>query len=95
MIGGVERTKERKIFLVRINDRSAETLLAVINEHVLPGSIVHTDMWKSYDGIGDLLAYHNGPYRIIHYPIMGVHHRDPCILITINACNMMNKDTWL
>ena len=44
VLGGVERTSERKIFLATVERRDAETLLDVIRTHVLPGSIVYTDM---------------------------------------------------
>lgn len=45
---GIERTPERRIFLVPLEDRSAETLDRVICDHVAEGSIVHTDCWASY-----------------------------------------------
>jgi transposase-like protein len=56
VLGGVERTTERKIFLVQVPDRSAATLLPIIARHVLPGSIVHTDLWRSYFGVADLIG---------------------------------------
>lgn len=45
---GVEKTAERKIFLKRIEDRSANTLQEIIRTHVKDGSIVCTDLWKGY-----------------------------------------------
>lgn len=51
VVGGIERTEEKKCFVVVVPDRSAETLLNIISEHVLPGSIVHTDLWKGYQGM--------------------------------------------
>lgn len=48
VLGGVERTSERKIFVKVINNRSEKTLLDVISRHVLPGSIIYTDLWKGY-----------------------------------------------
>jgi transposase-like protein len=51
IVAGVERTAQKKIFLVEIQDRSAETLLEIIRAHVLPGSIVHTDMFRGYSRI--------------------------------------------
>ena len=45
---GVERTPERKAFLVAVPDRSSDTLSAVIYSHVKPGSIILTDMWRGY-----------------------------------------------
>lgn len=52
---GVERSTDRKVFLERVVDRSAATLEDVIRRHVLPGSIVHTDLWKGYSSLGSNL----------------------------------------
>jgi ISXO2-like transposase domain len=46
VMAGVEKTAQKKVFLVEVQDRSAETLLEIIRTHVLPGSIVHTDMFR-------------------------------------------------
>lgn len=37
-------------------DPSAETLLAIIEEHVAEGSIIYTDCWKAYDAIPKVLG---------------------------------------
>jgi hypothetical protein len=52
----VERTVERRTFFVSIEDRDADTLLDVISRHVLPGSIMLTDMWRGYSGVEDRLG---------------------------------------
>lgn len=54
VVGGIERSIERKFFAEIVVKRDAETLLAVIERHVLPGSIVHTDCWKGYDQLARL-----------------------------------------
>lgn len=54
VFGGIERSDERKCFLVTVPNRTAATLLDVIERHVLPGSIIHTDCWKAYDRIEEL-----------------------------------------
>jgi transposase-like protein len=56
VFGGIERTPEKRIFLVTVPDRSAETLLNVLKEHIHPGSIIYSDMWKSYNGINEILG---------------------------------------
>lgn len=61
---GVERTIERKVFCIEVPDRSAETLLAVIESHVLPGSIVMTDMWRGYASLGTHLGLEH--YTVNH-----------------------------
>lgn len=48
VLGGVERTEERKVFLVEVPDRSAKTLLNILKRHIRPGTIVHSDLWKGY-----------------------------------------------
>jgi transposase-like protein len=56
VFGGVERSEEKRSFVRVVENRSADTLLNVIAHHILPGSIVYTDMWKAYDGIEDKLG---------------------------------------
>ena len=48
ILGGVELTNEKKVFLIEVPDRSADTLTTLILQHVLPGSIIYTDEWKGY-----------------------------------------------
>jgi transposase-like protein len=51
VIGGVERTPERKVFLAQVENRTAETIGDIISKHVKPGSIILTDLWKGYSCI--------------------------------------------
>jgi transposase-like protein len=55
VLGGIERTEEKKCFIETVSNRSSETLLEVISRHVAPGSIVHTDLWKGYMEIENIL----------------------------------------
>lgn len=48
VIVGVERTPERKVFCVAVENRSEETIRRVFEDYVAAGSIVHTDCWKGY-----------------------------------------------
>jgi hypothetical protein len=48
IIGGVERTAERKIFLIPVEDRSSATISSIVSTHVRPGSVILTDLWKGY-----------------------------------------------
>ena len=50
IFGGVERTEERKVFAVKVDDRSRATLTGIIQQHVLQGSIIYSDMWRGYSG---------------------------------------------
>ena len=40
--------------LFPVDDRSAETLEAIITRHSEPGSIIYSDGWKGYMGLNDL-----------------------------------------
>ena len=54
VFGGVERTPERKIFAVKVEDRSAETLIPIILRHIRRGSIIYSDMWRGYNTLNQL-----------------------------------------
>jgi hypothetical protein len=55
ILAGVEWTVERRLFLIAVPDRSANTLLGIIASHVRPGSVVMTDLWRGYSGLTDML----------------------------------------
>ncbi|KII61214.1 hypothetical protein RF11_11299 [Thelohanellus kitauei] len=40
VLGGVERTRQRRLFLVEVPDRTANTLSSAITTHVLEGSTI-------------------------------------------------------
>lgn len=48
VIGGVERTGQKKMFLQEVENRNYETILEIFKIYVLPGSIVYTDGWAPY-----------------------------------------------
>ena len=77
VVGGVERTDERKMFAVTVEDRSADTLLDVIARHVHPGSIIYTDCWRGYsnDGLLSMEMLHATVNHSEHFkdPETGVH----------------------
>lgn len=54
ILAGVEKTVERKVFLVHVPDRTSNTLLEIIKNRVRPGSIIITDMFRSYAGLSNL-----------------------------------------
>lgn len=41
-------------FMVPVHRRDAETLLAIINEHILPGTTIMSDQWATYDQLQNL-----------------------------------------
>jgi hypothetical protein len=60
IVVGVERTPERKVFAVPIEKRDEVTLRQIVFDHVVPGSIIHTDLWKGYGFIDDCVFYEHG-----------------------------------
>ncbi|KII73466.1 hypothetical protein RF11_04452 [Thelohanellus kitauei] len=58
VLGGVERTIERKAFLTEVPDRTAETLERIISNHVLSESTIVTDCIRSYANLNHLYEHH-------------------------------------
>lgn len=52
VFGGIER-ESGKCFLVPVEDRSATTLLPIIQEWINPGSRIISDQWAAYNHIAD------------------------------------------
>jgi hypothetical protein len=46
-VGGIERGS-RNVFIVPVENRNTRTMIEVIKENVLPGSLVITDQWRAY-----------------------------------------------
>lgn len=84
VLGGVERTPERRIFLVEVPDRSLQTLEDVICRHVYPGSVVHTDLWRGYS---QLSMNFNYDHRTVNHSRTFV---DPTTLVHTNSI----EGTW-
>lgn len=49
VVGGIERTPQKKAFLIEVADRTSDTLQNVISTFVLPGSIIYTDCFAAYN----------------------------------------------
>ena len=54
VVGGVERTPERKVFLTTVEDRKKDTLHLILGNYIKEGSEIRTDCWKGYCGLGRL-----------------------------------------
>lgn len=56
-VGGVERGS-RRCFIVPVENRNAQTMMNVIQDNVLPGTIIITDEWRAYSrAMEDLTQY--------------------------------------
>ena len=53
VLGMVERTPQRKIILIKVSNRKAETLLPLIKRYIHPESIIYSDGWKGYCQLND------------------------------------------
>lgn len=76
IVGGVERTEERRFFAEAVEHRDAATLVDVVRRNVLPGSTVHSDLWRAYNAItSELDLEHRTVNHSRHFvdPETGVH----------------------
>ena len=57
VVVGIERTSARKVFVVPVESRDGVTLRAIIEQHVAPGSIIYTDLWRGYSWLNNTQNY--------------------------------------
>ncbi|CAO4360468.1 unnamed protein product [Caenorhabditis nigoni] len=57
ILGGCERGT-RNVFATIVENRSARTMVPIIRRNVLPESTLVTDMWKSYNSLGNYFKRH-------------------------------------
>lgn len=51
VIVGIERTEEKKVFVVPVENRDSETIDKILSTHIKSGSIIYTDRWKGYQNL--------------------------------------------
>jgi transposase-like protein len=74
VIGGVERTTERKMFVVPVENRNSNTISDIIERYVKPGSIIHTDCWRGYSYLSHSTEYsHRTVNHSIQFSIPGTN----------------------
>jgi hypothetical protein len=76
VLGGIERTDAKKVFITSVPDRCARTLLGIISTRVRQGSVIYTDLWGGYAGLNQDLGYEH--FTVNHSenfvdPDTGVH----------------------
>jgi hypothetical protein len=84
VLGGVERTEERRVFLLPVPDRTAETLMDVLARHILPGTIVLTDLWRGYLAMSEVLGVE---HRTVNHSVGFVNLVD-------GTCTNTIEGTW-
>lgn len=62
VFGGICRENGER-FAIRVKDRTAATLLPLIQKHILPGTTIHSDCWPAYAAIPQL------PENYIHLTV--------------------------
>ncbi len=67
------RGTETRFFLVAKRDRA--TLWPLIERHVAPGTMIHTDQWAAYRGLDQLGFLHQSVNHEEHFvdPVTGAH----------------------
>jgi transposase-like protein len=84
VIGGVEATEERKMFVEVVERRDQEAITEVLSRHVLPGSVIVTDCWRGYLGIDEALSVHH----------LTVNHSETFVDPHTGACTNHIEGTW-
>jgi ISXO2-like transposase domain len=74
VFGGVERTQERRVFLVEVADRTRETLFPLIKRFIAPGSIIISDCWAPYETIPDITMDAGHGFQMPLYQHEAVNH---------------------
>lgn len=75
IVGGIERTIERRFFCEVVENRTKDTLHEIITRRIRPGSIVHTDCHRGYIGIEEYNLTHKTVNHSLYFkdPETGVH----------------------
>lgn len=66
---------KRKLFATVVEDRSANTLIPLIQANVIPGSTIHSDMWSAYNSLNSLGFNH----RVVNHSENFVNPETGCI----------------
>lgn len=75
-VGGVERGS-KKTFLIPVSNRNQLTMRTIIQENVLPGTIIVTDQWRAYSAaLRDDETYEHRP---VNHSINFVDPEDPSV----------------
>lgn len=62
-------------FVISIENRSAITLTAIIQKHIAPSTIIHSDSWKGYNSLNKFNYIHWIVNQFTNFvdPVTGVH----------------------
>ena len=67
--------EEKKGFLIPVPQRDAATLIPIIQQWILPGTIIHSDMWAAYNQLINPGFNHQTLNHTYHFvdPQTGAH----------------------
>lgn len=74
-LGMVERTPERRIIIIVVPDRKADTLITIMKKYIHPESVIYSDCWRGYSTVIDSFSDHfyvNHSVSFVDF-ITGVH----------------------
>ena len=74
VFGGIDR-ETKDTFMIPVHDRTAATLIPIIQQYILPGTTIHSDEWASYNLIPPSTFQHLTVNHSINFvnPTTGVH----------------------
>lgn len=75
VLGMVERTIERRIVVVIVENRKEETLVVVLKRYIHPDSIIYSDCWAAYNKLDEHFAAHGTVNHSVSFVdfVSGVH----------------------
>lgn len=75
VFGGIERDNKKNCFFVVVEDRSADTLIPLVERFIAKGSIVISDCWRGYARLGELGYTHETVNHSVNFkdPETGAH----------------------
>ena len=85
VFGAVEEgdAEPHPLFITRVENRSAWTLIPLICEHILPGTTVISDEWRAYSCL-----------EILGYQHITVNHSEHFIDPSTGACTNLIESIW-
>ena len=66
VFGGIEKNS-KNCFLVAVENKTAATLLPIIQQYILPGATVLSDLWRAYNTVDNLGNTHLTVNHSIHF----------------------------
>ncbi len=84
VFGMIEREEKSNIMMVRVPDRSAETLVALIERWIEKGTTIMSDEWKAYSRLGER-----------DYTHLTVNHSVNFVNPDTGACTNTIENSWL